>query len=117
VLTCYGVFSGLNRTTRNRNNVMGACDFQSIGRGENAAQAFRQAHDAACHDHGNSGYTGTIAEKSGYRLINPNAGETPEDCIRRCQADMDHFSQDKWGDAGAVMLSVGVYCFFGMASS
>lgn len=96
---------------------MGACDFETVGRGENAAKAFSSAVQDAQHEHGHGGYSGTIAEKRSYKLIAPRTGETWRDCVKRCQADEDHFSWDKWGDAGAVMVSEGVYLFFGMASS
>jgi len=45
---------------------MGATDFTSICVGETAEFAFREAQSKARFDHGNSGYTGTCAEKSGY---------------------------------------------------
>lgn len=94
---------------------MGANDFQTEGRGANAALAFRNAVDAAQYENGNGGYTGTIAEKSSYTLVNPAEGETWQQCLERHE-QQETFG-DKWGPAGCVMAEVGVYVFFGWASS
>lgn len=45
---------------------MGAEQFTSIATGKDAQDAFQGACKDARYDHGHSGYTGTIAEKSGF---------------------------------------------------
>lgn len=45
---------------------MGATTFSTIAAGKTAADAYRTAVDDARHWHGHGGYTGTIAEKSGW---------------------------------------------------
>ena len=48
---------------------MGATDFTTIAVGKTAQKAFQEAQEAARYNHGHAGYTGTIAEKSGYYLF------------------------------------------------
>jgi hypothetical protein len=48
---------------------MGACDFESVGFGKTANDAFRQAVSEAQYEYGHGGYTGTIAEKGGDGFI------------------------------------------------
>ena len=48
---------------------MGATEFSTVGHGNTAQAAFTAAVEQARHEHGNGGYTGTIAEKDSFRLI------------------------------------------------
>lgn len=48
---------------------MGASEFTWTAFGKDAADAFRVASEEARHEHGHGGYTGSIAEKSGFKLI------------------------------------------------
>ena len=50
---------------------MGATNFATIAFGKDAAEAFRTAQERSLHEHGHNGYTGTIAEKSGFTLARP----------------------------------------------
>jgi hypothetical protein len=120
---------------------MGAADFRNIGCGATIAAAFNDLVDSARHEHGHGGYTGTIAEKSEYKLIQPTPGEEANDCIDRL-FDADDKRLDKWGPALAIYLGTvadymkkdprllgplptrralppthGVWIFFGYASS
>lgn len=53
---------------------MGACDFHSATTAETPAEAFSKLVERALHDYGHAGYTGTIAEKSGFVMF-----DIPED--------------------------------------
>lgn len=59
---------------------MGATDFSSYGLGKTAREAFSHAQDEARYYHGHGGYSGTIAEKPGYVLVEIPSGV-------RCSAD------------------------------
>ena len=48
---------------------MGATEFSCIALGKCASAAFKSAQDDARHAHGHEGYTGTVAEVSGFNLI------------------------------------------------
>lgn len=45
---------------------MGSCDFVVLSHGKTASQAFDRVADEARYEYGHEGYTGTIAEKSGF---------------------------------------------------
>lgn len=45
---------------------MGACEFEDIGFGRTAQEAFADAVRQARYEYGHGGYTGTIAEKSSF---------------------------------------------------
>jgi len=103
---------------------MGADQFQNKARGKTAKEAFKSATEEARYESGHGGYSGTIAEKHEFKMVTPNAGETPAACIERCMDDDGHWVQDKWGPAACVDLgpdkkdpTQNVYCFFGWASS
>lgn len=48
---------------------MGATNFQTYGIGKTVGEAYQKAVEEALYWSGHGGYTGTIAEKSGYALI------------------------------------------------
>lgn len=58
---------------------MGACNFTTVARGKTAADAFDTAVRDARYDYGHAGYTGTIAEKSGYVEFALPSGVTADD--------------------------------------
>jgi hypothetical protein len=73
---------------------------------------------AWCEEHDGDATEGWLA------LVTPIKGETPEQCVRRCQDDDRHFNQEKWGDAACVDAGPDpankrchVFIFFGVASS
>lgn len=82
---------------------MGANTFLTEARGSTAQEAFDSAVAAAQYDHGHSGYTGTIAEKSSFKVVTGDP-------------DPDRFD-DKWGPAGCIALGDDLFVFFGWASS
>lgn len=102
---------------------MGATTFETfIAAGEDVREAFRDAVEQAAYDYGHAGYTGTIAEKHSYVIIQSepmpyeDAADLAWDLIRRD----DPRISDKWGPAGAIrtVTSSGTrgWLFFGWAS-
>lgn len=96
---------------------MGATEFSCRAKGKTAAEAFNAAVEEAQYQDGHGGYTGTIAEKPGFRMIEVPDHATAEEHVDDCFNDDNHWIQDKWGDAGCVDLEDGSYVFFGWASS
>ena len=97
---------------------MGAQEFETIGHGSTVQEAFGNAKEEAFYEYGHSGYTGTIAEKNSFSII--PCGMTPREVQSKmdaCMQDYNHFTQNKWGAAGAIKLSKNTWLFFGCASS
>lgn len=84
---------------------MGAQEFSVKSKGIHAAEAFRRAVNQAMYDHGHSGYTGSIAEKQVFVVIQVPEGQDPEDYAEELLQKDDDRIRDKWGPAGAVRLS------------
>ncbi|HET6286497.1 MAG TPA: hypothetical protein VFG15_07070 [Amycolatopsis sp.] len=59
---------------------MGSATFITYAEGADVEVAFREAVDQAQHDHGHGGYTGTIANKDSYIVI---------DGVPRTEADAE----------------------------
>jgi len=95
---------------------MGAQQFETKGTGITPREAFSDAVDRARYLHGHGGYTGSLAEKSSYTLLDPGT-EDPQAFVRRLMDDGDPRIDDKWGPAGCVKLTLDTYIFFGWASS
>lgn len=81
-----------------------------------ALQAFVMAVAVAEHDHGHSGYSGTLAEKEDFVMIEPHSRMSPEEYAAELVEDDDERIDDKWGPAGCILTPTG-YLFFGWASS
>jgi len=96
---------------------MGAADFFSYAVGDTPEQAFDDAVIKAQHDFGHSGYSGTIAEKDTFCMIDVPEGREPHDYAGCMLQDDDPRINDKWGDAGCIKLGDKKYLFFGWASS
>jgi hypothetical protein len=97
---------------------MGAISFCDKVTGNSAQEAFDWAVADAAYDYGQTGYTGTIAEKDDFIMCDPvPEGLTPEEYYDVLSEDQDHFSDDKWGPAACIDCSNGYYMFFGWASS
>jgi len=103
---------------------MGA-DFFLIGvKGNTPENAFKSAVENARYRYGHEeGYTGSIAEKDSFVLIDyqkeKNEGETERNfCLRLINGD-DPRIEDKWGPAGCIKSidHPGFFIFFGWASS
>ena len=96
---------------------MGATEFSVREKGKTAAAAFARAVEKAEYDCGHGGYTGTIAEKPSFRMIEVPDHTTAREHVDDCFNDDGHWIQDKWGDAGCIDIKDGSYVFFGWASS
>jgi hypothetical protein len=102
---------------------MGACDFWHKETGGTPTEAFRKAVDSASWEHGHGGYTGTIAEKSEFILLEVPKDVKPADYAQKLMDEDDKRIADKWGPAGCVCLGPSksdpkqkAYLFFGYAS-
>ena len=116
---------------------MGAEAFESWGKGKTAKEAFQNARDQACYEHGHSGYSGTIAEKNTFKefpvpegenisleqwldwIEQASFGDLPEG-YERFHSIMEKAGgvyDDKWGPAVCVHNEKDdVYVFMGYAS-
>ena len=98
---------------------MGATTFFTKAKGDNAQAAFDYTVQEHTLDYGRSGYTGTIAEKSEFTMIDeyePNAMISAEEFAEKLIGDLDARVDDKWGPAGCIPLGDGEFLFFGWAS-
>ncbi|MFJ9521262.1 hypothetical protein ACIRPK_23805 [Kitasatospora sp. NPDC101801] len=88
---------------------MGAYDFTTYQTGTDASQAFRDAVEQAQYEYGHGGYTGTIAEKDGYKVVSdaPLTMDEAEALANQIMSDHDHPLQDKHGPAGAIPVLTG----------
>lgn len=95
---------------------MGASTFSTVQAGLDAKDAFAKAQDRARYIYGHGGYTGTIAEKTEFRMVTKNHKESPDQLMSRLLNDPNWWGQDKWGPAACLRLDTGEYLFFGWAS-
>lgn len=97
---------------------MGATTFVTEARGETAQKAFTAAVQDACYEHGNGGYTGTIAEKNEFVMIPlpPGYSDNPSVYAHELIDAGDPRIDNKWGPAGCLELGLGHFLFFGWAS-
>jgi hypothetical protein len=96
---------------------MGAEVFIHITSGETAEKAFWNAVSEAQYDHGHSGYSGTIAEKCDFVMIDLPEDKDYEEYAYDLINEGDERIDDKWGPAGCFKLLDDNYLFFGTASS
>ena len=98
---------------------MGANTFAVFFPGDDAEKAFWAAVEHAKFNHGNGGYTGTIAEKYEYVMMGQADGF--DDAMRKARAlEDDPRVNDKWGPAGCIEFTEDgkkMFCFFGWAPS
>lgn len=93
---------------------MGADTFEVLAKGKTAREAFNKTVKKAQYDFGHNGYTGTIAEKDDFEMVKLLEGADLDIFIEN---QMDDKFSDKWGPAGCIEKSPGVFIFFGWASS
>ncbi len=96
---------------------MGAESFMNDAKGENVTEAFRDAVEDEAYESGHGGYSGTLAEKHEFVLIDLPVGQDPHEYANRLISDGDERIDDKWGPAGAIKSGDGEWIFFGWASS
>jgi hypothetical protein len=110
---------------------MGAEIFYNRSKGTSARDAFKQEVENASYEDGHGGYTGTIAEKSGYTMSSKPKDIDADEWIEMVEdIDFDDKNQkhykalkedyntydDKWGDALCIPTDDG-FIFCGCASS
>jgi hypothetical protein len=112
---------------------MGANTFFTTELGEDAKTAFHLAVEEALYESGHGGYTGTIAEKSSFVMIECPKGKNPSSFVDELVNNDDPRISDKWGPDGCLDFTAEVkkryrkagrkwprgkkaYLFFGWAS-
>ncbi len=99
---------------------MGATTFYTIAHGKTPEEAFTKAREDAERIHGHDGYTGTIVEKSSFKVIPLPKGENPELYAELLIEIDDPRIDDVSGPAGCIAFSKKVtpnaYLFFGWAA-
>ena len=83
---------------------MGAMPFEHYADGVDPQVAFRSAREHALHEHGQGGYSGTLAEKDDYVIITRQP-MTEADATTLAGDLMDRGDpriSDTWGPAGAI---------------
>ena len=95
---------------------MGTIDFETISKAKGAKSAFNKAVKESRNIHGTGGYSGTIAEKSSFVMINVPVGEDPYKYANKLLDKDDPQIADKWGPAGCIKVADGEFLFFGFAS-
>lgn len=96
---------------------MGAEEFDATAKGRTAEAAFKRAVEDAQYEHGHGGYSGTVAEKRSFVVIDVPEGQDPRAFADELLRKDDPRIQDKWGPAGCVKLGKDEWLFFGWASS
>jgi len=96
---------------------MGANSFYTTSQGRTAKEAFTNAVEDARYEYGHGGYTGTIAEKDRFVMIECPKGAIPEEYAHELIDKEDYRIDDKWGPAGCISLGNEQFLFFGWASS
>ncbi len=116
---------------------MGATDFQCTAKAKTPKEAFADLKERAMHSHGHDGYTGTIAEKSGFVEFDTPRGLTTQQFLNVIQEGYDDDNrldedlggdalddvvkasdlyENKWGPAVCVKTGTDQWTFIGLAS-
>lgn len=102
---------------------MGANTFQTLSSGKSAKVAFEAACYQARYEDGHGGYTGTIAEKGEFTMIDTVASvDEAYKLADKLTDEGDSRVDDKWGPAGCIKITAKAggtpqFLFFGWASS
>ena len=88
----------------------------NVGRGKTAKDAFASLREEALHEHGHGGYSGTIAEKRSFVMIECPIGVAPCDLADQLIENDDKRIVEKFGPAGCIRTGEGTWFFFGWAS-
>ena len=96
---------------------MGAELFFTKSYGDTPKKAFDNAVQKAQYDHGDLGYTGSIAEKHKYTMATYDLLKMKE-AIALAETLLNTEYKDKWGPAGCIRVNDNprTYLFFGYAS-
>ena len=96
---------------------MGAKDFIIEGIGDTAEAAFKELVRRAEHDFGTKGYTGTIAEKDEFIMVEKPEGVPARVFARKVLREKLNPSIHRtYGPAGAIQTGDRQFLFFGWAS-
>ena len=85
---------------------MGGSTFFQYAESSTATEAFRLAVQDAQYEYGHAGYTGSIAEKDGFRKIELPEGREPREYAEELISNNDPRIDDKWGPAGCIQLPI-----------
>lgn len=96
---------------------MGAEYFEQKAKGATAKEAFNNAVEQAQYNYGHAGYTGTIAEKHDFKMLNWPADIDLREFIESDEVQNSKLVNDKWGPAACIKVADGEYVFLGWASS
>jgi hypothetical protein len=98
---------------------MGAENFMNLVPGTTAREAFATVTEQAAWESGHGGYTGTIAEKDSFTMVEnkPLPKAEAVELADRLIDEEDERVDDKWGPAGCIPVEGGKWLFFGWASS
>ena len=99
---------------------MGACTFDhQWTHTDDPVAAFQEAVADAQWEYGHGGYSGTLAEKGSYVIVEatPQPVEDAYALADRLIEAFDPRISDKWGPAGAIKLDPVGWLFFGWASN
>lgn len=88
---------------------MGAEQFfvRKVGQYRDSREAFFEAVKEAQYEYGHGGYTGTIAEKKEFKIIETPKGKNPYEFAKECY-DSNGWWDNKWGPAACVEVK-GIY--------
>lgn len=81
--------------------IAGACDFYDFGSGSSAREVFRHLQEEAREEHGSRGYTGTIAEKDGFKMVS-NEPMSKAEAYKLAEKMID--DNDKYGPAYCIQI-------------
>jgi len=84
--------------------------------GSSASFAFDVAVRTARQNYGDNGYTGTIAEKNSFNIVDQDFDSIHDAMVRAEELLNTEPFRDKWGPAGCFDLGDSLYLFFGWAS-
>jgi hypothetical protein len=114
-------------------DMMGGCDFRELYVGtKSPAEAFKELVKDAMYEYGHGGYSGTIKEKDGYRMLLVPYGVKTQDvidemlgandkwgpafCVEIKGEELDELKEERGLDKGPQSGEVRAYVFFGIAS-
>jgi hypothetical protein len=99
---------------------MGATDFITIGSGDSAEVAYREAKRQAQYESGHDSYNGTISTTNGFFMLSTPDGLIKEGKIVRGNllsfVDENIEKTEKWGNCACISIGEGRYIFFGLAA-
>ena len=101
------------RVASMQSKTAGGTDFWDWGQGSDPRKVFSDLQARAQHEYGHGGYSGSIAEKDGYKIRSREKMNTKE---AEAFANRDIDNNDKWGPAFAIPSGNG-WLFYGIAST